>query len=113
MCKLLVFGLEKPITGWSKLTKVSEEIKSVVDYLGGNAFIDRDFTIENFQRQIRKQDYSVLHLATHGYFGGNVESSFILGYDSKITALELENILLNSGTSNRPNGSKCLRDCYW
>ena len=94
----LVFGLEEPITGWSKLTKVSEEIESVINYLGGNAFIDRDFTIENFQRQIRKQDYSVLHLATHGYFGGSVESSFILGYDSKITALELENILLNSGT---------------
>ena len=94
----LAFGLEKPITGWSKLTNVSEEIKSVIDYLGGDAFINRDFTIENFQRQIRKQDYSVLHLATHGYFGGDVESSFILGYDSKITALKLEDILLNSGT---------------
>jgi CHAT domain-containing protein len=45
--------------------------------------------------------YSVVHLATHGYFGGTAEDSFILAYDQKIDLLELDDILRQA--SYNPN----------
>lgn len=92
----LVFGLEAARNGWSKLDNVEKETSFVRDIFGGERFLDKNFTVDNLTRQLQRDNYSVLHLATHGYFGGTAETSFILAYDTKITAAKLENILLQS-----------------
>lgn len=93
----LVFGLEDSPQGWSRLDNVEQETTFVRDLLGGDKFLNSQFTVDNLTNQLKENDdYSVLHLATHGYFGGTSETSFILAYDRKISAAKLEDILLKS-----------------
>jgi CHAT domain-containing protein len=61
----------------------------------------QDFTLSNLRKQLQQDNYSVVHLATHGYFGSSAEDSFILAYDQKIDLLELDDILRQA--SYNPN----------
>jgi CHAT domain-containing protein len=95
--KALVFGLSKPQQqGWSTLDMVPSEVENVNQSVDGEKFLNRDFTVNNLRQQLQQDHYSVVHLATHGYFGGSAENSFILAYDQKIDLLQLEDILTHT-----------------
>ncbi|MGL4881318.1 MAG: CHAT domain-containing protein [Waterburya sp.] len=92
--KALVFGLSKPKQqGWSTLDMIPQEVNQVNQSIDGQKFLNQDFTVNNLRQQLQLDNYSVVHLATHGYFGGSAENSFILAYDQKISVLQLEDIL--------------------
>ena len=91
--QVAAFGLEAEIPGWSKLENVGKEIRDVREIVGGKEFLNQQFTVNNLYRQLDESEYSIVHLATHGYFGGAAETSFILAYEQQISALQLENIL--------------------
>jgi len=94
--KVIAFGLENPTNGWTMLDNVPQEIKNILNILNGDAFLNTQFTFDNFKSKLRQEDYSILHLATHAYFGGAAETSFILAHDGQISALQLEDILTQS-----------------
>jgi CHAT domain-containing protein/predicted negative regulator of RcsB-dependent stress response len=95
--KALVFGLTNSlIPGWRQLDKVSQEIRFVENLMGGDKYSERQFTSDNLLRQLTQKKYSIVHLATHGYFSGDASTSFILGYNQKISALKLKDILFQS-----------------
>ena len=96
--KVAAFGTENFPNGWSKLPGVVEEIDSIQNTVGGKEFLGQEFTVDNLTRQLSNNEYSIVHLATHGYFGGTASSSFILAHDQKISANSLEDIL---GTSKQ------------
>ena len=92
----LFFGLSSPTQpGWSTLNKVFEEIDSVHKLIGGQKYLDSEFSLSRLTEQLEKNVYSIVHLATHGYFAGNPEDSFILAHDGKISILDLEQYLSN------------------
>lgn len=94
----VAFGLGVAREGWSALKEVEPEVASVVNALGGQKFLDQDFTTNNFAQKLKDEKHSIVHLATHGYFGGTAENSFILAYDKSLSALDLENSLSQSKT---------------
>ncbi|MGL6343245.1 MAG: CHAT domain-containing protein [Waterburya sp.] len=100
--KALVFGLSKPkLKGWSTLAMIPTEVNQVNKSMEGKKFLNQNFTVSNLKEQLLEDNYSVVHLATHGYFGGSVENSFILAYDRKISVLQLKDIL--TVTRESPN----------
>ena len=94
--KPLLFGLGVAREGWSELAYVESEIENVTQILGGKSFLNRDFTSNNLALELKDKRHSIVHLATHGYFGGIAENSFILAYDQPLSALELEDSLSQS-----------------
>ncbi|MGK7947286.1 MAG: CHAT domain-containing protein [Xenococcaceae cyanobacterium] len=92
----LAFGLGVARKEWSKLEDVEEEVDKVVDTLGGKKLLNANFTSERLSKELKLREYSVLHFATHGYFGGVAENSFILAYDRALSAKDLENSLSQS-----------------
>ena len=93
--KALVFGLSNPQSQFSILSMIREEAERVHQIIGGKKYLNRDFTISNLKQQLAKNYYSVVHLATHAYFAGNTEDSFLLAYDGKISIFDLEQFLNN------------------
>lgn len=93
--RAVAFGLEAVSEGLPRLDRAEEEVTSVVNAIGGNLFVNEEFTKNTLEKQLEKE-YSILHIATHGYFGGIAEDSFLLAYEGAINALELEEILINS-----------------
>ncbi|MDJ0533183.1 MAG: CHAT domain-containing protein [Xenococcaceae cyanobacterium MO_207.B15] len=94
--QVLAFGLSESRGTWSPLEKVPTEVKDVINIVGGKQFLNKQFTSITFTEQPQKENYLIIHLATHGYFGGVAENSFILAYDKNINALELEDALKKS-----------------
>ncbi|WP_036488265.1 CHAT domain-containing protein [Myxosarcina sp. GI1] len=92
----IAFGLSEKKAGWSRLVNVSDELDSVTRIVGGKEILNQDFTATNFAEKLKQEEYSIVHLASHGYFGGIAENSFILAYDKPISALELETSLSQS-----------------
>lgn len=87
------FGLGVGRGKWSPLEQVETEVRKVVGITGGQIILNEKFTTEKFAQELRIEEYSIIHLATHGYFGGTSENSFILAYDGLLSARELaENI---------------------
>jgi len=52
-----------------------------------------DFTVPNLTEEFKKREYTFIHLATHGVFGGTPEDSFLLNYDSFLTMNGLEDLI--------------------
>lgn len=94
--RAVAFGLSIKRKNWSELTKVPLELEEVIKIVGGNKFLNQEFTTKKFAKQIKETSYWLLHLATHGYFGGTAENSFLVAYDKRLTALELKDYLNKS-----------------
>jgi CHAT domain-containing protein len=56
-----------------------------------------DFTHQTFQQTLQQSRAPIVHLATHGQFSSNLDKTFLLAADGRITSDELTNAL---GASN-------------
>lgn len=94
--KILAFGLQGNIPGWTPLYNVIHEIERIQNLVGGDKFLNSEFTLSNMYQQLGKEEYGTIHFATHGYFGGTAETSFILAHEREISVFELEGVLSRS-----------------
>ncbi len=98
--KLLGGGLTQARQGFSPLPGVERELEEIAKIVPTQLFLDRNFTESNLQTQIDRLPFPILHLATHGNFGSTSEETFILTWDEKIHANELEMLLERRETEN-------------
>ncbi|MEQ8963918.1 MAG: CHAT domain-containing protein [Coleofasciculus sp. C2-GNP5-27] len=95
--KALSLGLTVAKPPFAPLTNVKAELNVVEEILGGTELINQEFTFLNLQAKLRRQNFPVVHMATHGKFGVDSQSTFILGYDQQISIEELDNLLRSRG----------------
>jgi len=89
----LSVGLTVERAPFAALSNVQAEVKAVNKILGGTELIDNTFTLSNLQAQLQKKSYPVVHIATHGKFGVDAESTFLVGFDQRISIENLDNLL--------------------
>ncbi len=77
-------------------------IESVVSK--SKKLLDREFTENNLQKQMKLADFSVVHLATHGEFSSNPEKTFILTWNQLLKAKDFDRLLQISAR----NGSSTI-----
>ncbi len=92
--KILISGLSDGVQGFSPLPGVVGELKDIKEIMDGDTvFINKDHNIENLRIEFLKNPYDIIHMATHGMFGGTAEDSFLLTYDSLLTMNKLEQLI--------------------
>ena len=91
----LIFGLGAAIPPFNALPHIERETREIQTILGGRRFLNEDFTWHNLREQLIDENYPVVHLATHGRFGGNAESTFLQAFERQISLTDLENLLSN------------------
>ena len=73
-----------------ELTEIAEKIWP------GKVFLNQEFTVDNFKRALNSNQFSIVHLATHGEFkAGDRNNSFVVFSDQKLTLDEFANIGLD------------------
>lgn len=97
--KAMILGLTVERPPFAPLANVSTETAQVQKIIGGTRLLDKDFTLTNLQTQLEKGSYSIVHLATHGKFGVDGASTYLLSFDERITLDEVENVLRRSKKS--------------
>ena len=93
--QLLAFGISEFPNNVAPLPAIKQEILGIKQVIGGQFFLNQDFTENNLEKELEKP-YSLLHLATHSSFGGSLENIYLQAYNKKISLLELEEIFLSN-----------------
>lgn len=110
---ILISGLSKSVRGYTELSNVPDEVRTINQFYRKRAtlLLDEDFTSDNFADALHNQNYSIVHIASHGQFESNPESTFLLTYDDKLTMNRLEQLIRLSELRNEPMDLLALSAC--
>ncbi len=97
--KAVAFGLTAGVNQFPPLPYVKQELEKLGSLVDEEQFLNNEFTKSNFKQQVESNKFSLVHVATHGRFGGTTENTFLQAYQSQISLKELEETLSNHNTS--------------
>lgn len=109
--EVLTAGLSEARQGFSALPGVKIELEKIGKELRSQNLIDRTFTTSQFKNKVKSSSFTVIHLATHGQFSSQVEQTFILTWDDRINAKDLDTLLRTDTTKNQPIELLVLSAC--
>ncbi len=85
------------------LPGVGKEIEGLSHIVHGQTLVDENFLFARFPDEISKNPFRVVHIASHGYFGGSPEQNFIMTYDKRMDMNTLENLIKPKQFIEQPN----------
>jgi CHAT domain-containing protein len=94
-----------------RLPGVKQEVESLSRLLDGKSLLDSFFTIGKFKNEATAGDYNIVHIASHGIFGGNADSSYIMAYDDLLTLDGLQSLLKSENFRKNPIELLSLSAC--
>jgi CHAT domain-containing protein len=84
-----VGGLTESVQGFPQLPNVEAEIEAIKQQVSSDVLLDETFARNTFRDRLNELPFPIVHLATHGQFGEDLDSTFLLTHDDKINANEL------------------------
>jgi CHAT domain-containing protein len=86
--------LEERNLKFSPLPNVPIELTEIESILPKTqTLLNREFVTPELQEKLKKSNYNIVHLATHGQFSSNLEDTFILTWDALLDIDRLNNLL--------------------
>ncbi|MCF2146575.1 CHAT domain-containing protein [Desmonostoc muscorum LEGE 12446] len=107
----LTAGLTEPRQGFAGLPNVELELQRIKNSIPTQIILNQSFTNSNFQTKVKNFSFPVVHLATHGEFSSQAENTFILTWDKKINAKELDTLLRSDSRQMQPIELLVLSAC--
>jgi CHAT domain-containing protein len=89
----LFAGLSERNSGFSALPGVELELAQIKTQGAVEQLLNQEFTLKNFANRVQKENFSIVHLATHGQFSSKPEDTFLLAWNDKINSLQLQQLL--------------------
>lgn len=93
------------------LPGVRDEIQALAGILPGANLLDADFTLGRLRQEAETGDYRIVHIASHGIFGGSADSSFIMAYDDLLKVNDLQALLRSRKLQETPLELLTLSAC--
>src|SRR5680860_214607 len=90
---LLSIGLSEGVQGFSPLPNTQKEIKKLHDLFGGKTLLNEEFRIANLEQDMKEENFTIIHIASHGKFAKEPKNSFILTYDKKLSMDHLRELI--------------------
>jgi CHAT domain-containing protein len=110
--RVMLGGLSESVQGFSPLAHVTGEIAHLQKlYPGSQSFTDKAFSKEAISEAILTQEFSVVHIASHGVFSEDIRKSFVLTHDSKLTLDDLERCIRPAQLHDHPLEMLALSAC--
>lgn len=89
------------VLDFSDLKYVEQEIDSIQKQVNSSeVLLNENFIKSSFRDRLNELPFPIVHLATHGQFGEDLESTFVITHDGKINANEFS-AWLQFGEANR------------
>lgn len=89
----LLAGVTEAVQGFPALPGVGHELRDLQALLPGKTLLNRSFVRASFQQEVQENPYQMVHIASHGEFGGSPEKSFVLTYDGRLNMNQLEELM--------------------
>ncbi len=91
--RFLASGITKGVQGFPPLPYVAEEMDSIRTLYAGHQLLNQEFVAPQMERELRDGQYGIVHIATHGKFSTDVNESFLLTFDGKLTMNQLDRLI--------------------
>jgi CHAT domain-containing protein len=88
--KVLALGLTSAAQGFPALPYVGSELESLQDLYGATLLLNKDFNLPAVEASMLKETFTIVHIASHGQFDRDVEKTFLLTFDGKLTMNRLD-----------------------
>jgi len=110
--KVMLGGLSESVQGFAPLVYVPGEIANLQKlYPGSSSFTDKGFSKAAISKAILTEEFSVVHIASHGVFNQDIRKSFVLTHDSKLTLDDLERCIRPAQLRDHPLEMLALSAC--
>ncbi len=102
--KMLGMGISQSAGGLPALPAVSVEVPTLTGKIWqGTGYLDQQVTLEQFQSLAQREQFGIVHLATHAEFNpGNLNESFIQFWDGRLTLSRLRTVALSQKWNSNP-----------
>lgn len=91
--QVLLNGLTESVQGFPPLPHVADELQTIHALYGGTVLQNKTFTIPNMEKGLEATPYSVVHIASHAQFDRDIDKTFLLTYEDKLSMSKLEQFL--------------------
>jgi len=108
---LVANGLSDGVQGFAPLVYVPQEVSSLKKLFGGTELMNQQFVKSNIDKEFVGENYSIVHMASHGHFDSDVKKTFVLTFDSKLTLDDLEQLIRPSQLRDKPVELLTLSAC--
>ena len=110
--RLLLNGLSRSVQGFPALQQVEAELAALgAMYQRSTVLKNEDFQISNMDKALIAAPYSIVHFASHGQFANELDQTFVLTFDGKLTLNRLEQLLSLSQFRKQPVELLTLSAC--
>jgi CHAT domain-containing protein len=111
--RLLANGVSEARLGFAPLPSVPKELSQLQTIFGKSTrkLLDKDFLVQNFDDQLESEDYSIIHISSHGEFAQDSHNSFILAYDHEVDLNHLQMDIEPNRFKGRPVDLLTLSCC--
>ena len=109
--ELVANGLSDSVQGYAPLVFVPQEVSSLKKMFGGTELMNREFVKTNVEKEFAGENYSIVHIASHGHFDSDVKKTYVLTFDSKLTLDDLEQLIRPSQLRDKPVELLTLSAC--
>ena len=82
---VLAVGLTEAVQGYPALPFVAGEIEAIQHLYGGQRLLNQEYVASRVETQLKENQFTVVHVASHGEFSSDSEKTFLLTFDDKIT----------------------------
>lgn len=83
--KVLAVGVTEAVQGFPALPNVSAELEALQKLLGSENLVDKQFLAANLEKKLKDEQFTIVHVASHGEFGNEVDKTFLLTFDDKLS----------------------------
>jgi CHAT domain-containing protein len=94
---ILLGGVSEGVLNHSPLKNVPKELKMIEKItkkvVASKKILNADYSVANFYQQVNENQYSIIHLATHGEFNPDPAHTYLLAYDDFISMDDLQAII--------------------
>jgi CHAT domain-containing protein len=108
---LLLGGLSEGVQGFPPLDFVPGELKSIEPLYRSRTLLNQDFVLPALREKMTEEQYSIVHIASHGQFGRDASQTFVLTHDTKLTLNDLEAMIRPSQYRGQPVEMLVLSAC--
>jgi CHAT domain-containing protein len=81
------------VQGFPALPYVANEVESIQQLYKSDQLLNNAFQTSRLERELREGRYGGLHIATHGKFSTDVNDSYLLTFDGKLTMQTLDQLV--------------------
>jgi CHAT domain-containing protein len=108
-------GLSESVNGEPALKEVPHEldyIQKLYNVKSQDKLLDKTFTLKNLNSRFDKEEYSIVHIATHGTFSEDAHDTYLLTFNGKLDMIRLERLIEPSKFRGQPVELLSLSACH-